>query len=99
MNRYLIHVSTDWCGMDQTYRAEAESEMDLWEIADQLAYENFQEYGCDSYIAEEWGYDPEDMEDEDWEELWTKTEEGDYYSSYVEKFSGDNKEWEEYPWA
>lgn len=43
--RFLIHVSTNWCGMDQTYRAEADSEMELWDIAEQLAYENFQDYG------------------------------------------------------
>lgn len=72
--RFLIHVSTNWCGMDQTYRAEADSEMELWDIAEQLAYENFQDYSCDDYIAEEC----------------------DYYSSHIEEFDGDDKEWEEY---
>lgn len=94
--RFLIHVSTNWCGMDQTYRAEADSEMELWDIAEQLAYENFQDYGCDDYIAEEYGYDPEDMTEEDWDELWGQTEECDYYSSHIEEFDGDDKEWEEY---
>jgi hypothetical protein len=42
MKRFLIHVSTYWCGMDNTFRAEAESELELDEIADQLAYDNFQ---------------------------------------------------------
>ena len=46
MKRFLIHVSTYWCGMDNTFRAEAESELELDEIADQLAYDNFQSYGC-----------------------------------------------------
>lgn len=36
MKRFLIHVSTYWCGMDNTFRAEAESELELDEIADQL---------------------------------------------------------------
>lgn len=40
MKRFLIHVSTYWCGMDNTFRAESELELD--EIADQLAYDNFQ---------------------------------------------------------
>lgn len=31
MKRFLIHVSTYWCGMDDTFRAVAESEMELWE--------------------------------------------------------------------
>lgn len=44
MKRFLIHVSTYWCGMDDTFRAVAESEMDLWDLAEQLAYDNFQSY-------------------------------------------------------
>lgn len=27
MKRFLIHVSTYWCGMDNTFRAEAESDL------------------------------------------------------------------------
>lgn len=53
MKRFLIHVSTYWCGMDNTFRAEAESELELYEIAEQLAYDNFQSYGCEADIAEE----------------------------------------------
>lgn len=64
MKRFLIHVSTYWCGMDNTFRAEAESE--LYEIAEQLAYDN----GCEADIAEEEGYDPDEMEDSDWDKLW-----------------------------
>lgn len=70
MKRFLIHVSTYWCGMDNTFRAEAESELELDEIADQLAYDNFQSYGCEADIAEEEGYDPDEMEDSDWDKLW-----------------------------
>lgn len=68
MKRFLIHVSTYWCGMDNTFRAEAESELELYEIAEQLAYDNFQSYGCEADIAE--GYDPDEMEDSDWDKLW-----------------------------
>lgn len=53
MKRFLIHVSTYWCGMDNTFRAVAESEMDLWDLAEQLAYDNFQSYSCENDIAEE----------------------------------------------
>ncbi len=52
MKRFLIHVSTYWCGMDNTFRAEAESELELYEIAEQLAYDNFQSYGCEADIAD-----------------------------------------------
>ena len=96
MKRFLIHVSTNWCGMDQTYRAEAENEMDLWDIAEELAYDNFQSYGCEESVAEEWGYDPDEMEDSDWDELWSKTNECDYYSSSVEEFDEDEQDWEDY---
>lgn len=63
MKRFLIHVSTYWCGMDDTFRAVAESEMELWDLAEQLAYDNFQSYSCENDIAEEEGYDPDEMEE------------------------------------
>lgn len=74
MKRFLIHVSTYWCGMDDTFRAVAESEMELWDLAEQLAYDNFQSYSCENDIAEEEGYDPDEMEESDWDELWSRRE-------------------------
>lgn len=68
MKRFLIHVSTHWCGEEDTFRAVAESESDLWDLAEQLAYDNFYSYGHDQDIAEEEGYDPDEMEESDWEE-------------------------------
>lgn len=41
MKRYLIHVTTNWCGMDQDYPAIAKDESDLDEIASDLALDNF----------------------------------------------------------
>ena len=93
MERFLIHVSTVWCGMDNTL---AENECDLYDIAEQLAYENFQSYGCEDYIAEEEGYNPDEMEDSDWNELYETVDESQYYDFDIEKFEGDDKEWEEY---
>lgn len=29
MKRFLIHVSTSWCGMDDTFRAMAENDYEL----------------------------------------------------------------------
>lgn len=96
MERFLIHVSTNWCGMDDTFRAIAENECDLYDIAEWLAYENFQSYECDDYIAEEEGYNPDEMGDSDWDKLWETVNESQYYDFDIEKFEGDNKEWEEY---
>lgn len=94
MKKFLIHVSTNWCGMDDTYCAEAESEMELYDIAEQLAYDNFQSYDCYLYVAEDNGYDPDEMSDGDWNNLWNTVDESDYYSFTIEEVEGD--EWEEY---
>lgn len=78
MKGFLIHVSTNWCGMDDTFRAVADNKFSLYDIGEQLAY------------------DPDEMEEADWDELWEKTEEADYYSFYIEEFEGDEEEWEDY---
>lgn len=96
MKRFLIHVSTHWCGMDDIFRAEAESELSLYDIADSLAYDNFQSYGLEDYIAIDNGYDPDEMNESDWEELWNIIDESEYYSWSIEEFTGDDLEWEEY---
>lgn len=96
MKRFLIYVSTNWFGMNNIFRAMAESELELDETADQLAYDNFQSYGCEGDIAQEFGYDPDDMEDEDWDKLWEQTSEEDYYHYTIEEFESGDEEWEEY---
>lgn len=65
MKRFLIHVSTYWCGMDNTFRAEEE------------------------------GYDPDEMTDEDWDEMWSRIDETAYYSFSIEECE-DDEEWNEY---
>ena len=94
MKRFLIHVGTAWCGMDNTFRAVAENENDLYDLAQDLAYENFQSYGCEDDIAEQEGYDPDEMEGSDWDELWETVDESQYYDFSVEEFEGDEEEWE-----
>lgn len=96
MKRFLIHVDTNWCGEEDTFRAVAESEIELWDIAEQLAYDNFYSFGHDQDIAEEEGYDPDEMEDSDWDKLWETVDESQYYSFTIEEFEGDDEEWEEY---
>jgi len=96
MKKFLIHVSTHWCGEEDTFRAVTESESELWDLAEQLAYDNFYSYGHDEDIAEEEGYDPDKMEEGDWDELWKKIDECNYYSFCIEEFIGDEEEWESY---
>lgn len=96
MKRFLIHVETEWVGTDETYRAEAESREDLYEIAEQLALENFLACGFEETIAEEHNYDPDMMTDSDWDKLWDIVDESEYYSWTIEEFKGTDEEWEEY---
>lgn len=42
-------------------------------------------YGCEADIAEEEGYDPDEMEDSDWDKLWETVDESQYYSFTMEK--------------
>lgn len=95
MKRFLIHVSTNWCGMDAIYRGVADSEDDLDDIAWELAYENFESYEGVNLMAEDNGYDPETMENDDWDKLYEEVSECDYYNGYVEPFTGTDEEWEE----
>lgn len=91
--RFIIHVTTNWCGMDQEYPAIAESESALWDLAEELAYANFTDFGLWEDIAEEHGYDTSEMSNLDWEILQSDVDESEYYSSYIEEFTGDEQEW------
>lgn len=96
MKKFLIHVSTYWCGEDWTYRAMADSEFELYDLAESLAYDNFYSYGHDEDIAQDNNYDPDEMEESDWDELWAVVDESAYYSFCIEEFKGNDEEWEEY---
>ena len=93
LKRFLIHCSTAWCGMDDTFRAVAEKEEDLWELADQLAYENFNSYGGTDLILDD--YDTEDMTEDEIETILEDIDESAYYYSAIEE-SEDDEEWNSY---
>lgn len=96
MNRYLIHVSTNWCGMDDTFRAIANNEEELYDLAEQLAYNNFESYDLWEEIAREEGYEPDEMSENDWDNLYKTVDETNYYGFFIEEFNGDDEEWESY---
>lgn len=96
MKRFLIHVNTNWCGMDNTFRATANSEEDLYDLAEQLAYDNFESYNLWEEIVREEGYDPDEMTEADWNKLYDEVDESNYYGFNIEEFTGDDEEWEEY---
>ena len=97
MKRWLINVETNWCGMDNTYSAYAESEIDLYETAHQVAYENFDSFDCFNYILEELFPEVEDGKyTEEMQEAAGEIE-GDYYSYYIQPWDESRKE-EEWNW-
>ena len=93
LKHFLIHCSTAWCGMDDTFRAVAEKEEDLWELADQLAYENFNSYGGTDLILED--YDTEDWSEEEIDAFVADICECDYYYATIEECE-DDEEWNSY---
>ena len=97
MKRYLIHVSTNWCGMDNSYSLETDSEIDeLYDDVQMVAYENFQSFGCDEYVMEELfpGVSSEDYTDEMWD-IYNDSE-TEYYSYNIEEFEGSDEEFNDY---
>lgn len=96
MKRFIIHVETNWCGMWADYAAYAEKESDLDELAQQLAYANFEMFSLEDAIAESNGYNPEEMTDGDWDRLWQDVNESDYYRYTIEEFDEVNDTWEYY---
>jgi len=79
--------------MDDTYRAVAEKEEDLLELADQLAYDNFMSYGGIDLILDD--YDIEDLSEEEIEDIIAEIDESAYYYSSIEECEDDD-EWNDY---
>lgn len=94
--RFLIYCTTNWCGMDNEYPVIAESEDQLWDLAEELAYNNFLDYDLWEDIAEDLGYNREEMSDEEWEAFQSTVDESAYYSCHIEEFDGSDEEWNEY---
>lgn len=97
MKRYLIHVHTNWCGMNHSYSLETDSEIyELHDDVQLVAYENFQSFGCDLYVMEELfpGVNLDDYTDEMWD-IYNDSE-SEYYSYDIEEFEGSDEEFNEY---
>lgn len=97
MKKYLIHVSTNWCGMNNSYAIETDSKIeDLQHIAQELAFDNFSSFGCDALVMEE--LFPEVEEEDYTNEMWDAYNEveGEYYSYNIEEFEGSDEEFDEY---
>ena len=99
MKRFLINCTTNWCGEEETFSAFAEEESDLYSIAQELAYDNFNNYpgtGHDG-ILEDLFPEVEDYEyDDDMHEAAAAVEEH-YYSYTIEEWDEERDE-EEWNW-
>jgi hypothetical protein len=93
MNKYIIHVETNWCGEDNDFAAVAESEEELYNIVDQLALDNFNSYnGFDQMMEDEFG-SPDEEEDGNYTDIqidWGYENESNYYSSTIELVETDD---------
>lgn len=83
------------CGEDDTFRAIAESEIDLWDKAAELAYENLYSYHDSADLAREEGWNPDKMTEEDWNEFYDSVDEYYYINWSVEECEND-EEWNQY---
>jgi hypothetical protein len=97
MPRFLIHVTTAWCGMDQDYAAIANNEEELEDIAQNAAYDNFADFDClEQAIEDEYpDVDSDDITDEMKDVVIEK--ERDYYGYSIEPWDEERPE-EEWGW-
>jgi len=99
MKRFLINLSTNWCGEDQDYSAWAEDEFELEAHAnlDVHSYDNFDSFGgFEAMLEEMYGTsDRDELTDEQITEA--ENNEGSYYSYTIEPWDEDRDE-EEWKW-
>ena len=99
MKRFLLNVGTNWYGEDNTYAVYAESEDELYDLLDELAYENFLNFGGLEKIIEE--LYPDVKEEEYTEEMYNEAAniEHEYYYGTIEEWdeTRSEEEWDDYP--
>lgn len=94
--RFIIHCTTDWCGMDNDYPALADTEGYLYEFADDLAIDNILKYIDKFEIAEEEDIYEDDYDNyDDYLEAVDNVDISKYVRSTIEPFTGTDEEWNE----
>ena len=95
IGKYLITCQTCFCGCDAEFGIESDDIVAVEEFADQLAYENFYfTFDCAADALSDDGYAVDEMSDDEFEEACTKMDEdGGYWWSVVEEFTGTEEEW------
>lgn len=87
MKKFIITVDTNWYGTSKSYGAIAVSEEKLWDITDDLAYENFLESDGFNLVLSELYPEAEEYTSE--MEEHASNESSDYYTSNIEEYDSD----------
>lgn len=96
--KFLIHLETNWCGEWADYVAIAEDESELLDLADRLAYENFESFDGFNAVCEDMFGDPNEETGEYTDEQIAEAEqnEGSYYSFEITEWNKEDDEWDWY---
>ena len=87
--KYIINVSTNWAGEENTYKTDCDPK-EIEDLCEELAYENFETFGGFNSIARDHDLDPLDLTEE--QEDMIAEMESDYYFSSYEEFNGTDEE-------
>lgn len=96
MNKYILHVDTNWCGEDNDYAIICSNpdHKDIQDFCQMRAYENFADFSGIQGILEELFPDSEEYTEE--QENEAIEVENDYYGFTLEEFNGTDEEWDWY---
>ena len=92
MNKYLIYCYTNWCREEEYYSAIANNELELEDIAEELAYELFESYDGISKILDELGYSEDELDDEELDKILMSIDESEYYGYNIELVNESDSE-------
>ena len=87
--KYLLSVSTAWCGEDQTYGIIKKEETDVEGLCEDLAYTNFSDFSGIDGVLEDMFPNQEEYTDEQIEKA--ENEAGNYYQWNLEEFEEDGE--------
>lgn len=95
MKRWLITCDTSWCGTETIYSAYAKSELELVDIGEQLAFDNFNDLaGGFESVLEELFPDEEEYTEEMENEAMDK--EHEFYSVVISEWDLPEEQWDWY---
>lgn len=92
--KYILHVSTNWCGEDQDYAIIKDENSNIDDFCQNIAWENFTEFeGIDAILEELFPEAEGDYTEEQRSEAEDKEE--DYYTWSLDEFNEDGEtKWE-----